>query len=269
MKPIEMLVTCKDMSDDPSMLSRRIVVRYLKKCLLEIKARLGPLTKELGLQHKLGRGHCDDWCLFFERTDADGVVWRAPVNFTFPPRSETGQQEITWDNVRIGLVETVVEKIGTNGWVSFVGNLDLEGLPIGAGSLVPDVDAAFAQAAEYLRQFPLFPEDINLSGVVDDGDLADFWKKLEPECQARGIEQIDVGRNNDGDEFYSFCYEGSNVEILYRGDETAFLIDGEVRARSSKNDIRNVLLKLKTILCSMEVISSVLRGENSFIPPRG
>lgn len=33
---------------------------YLKNRLLEIKDRLGPLTKELGLQHRLVTGHCDD-----------------------------------------------------------------------------------------------------------------------------------------------------------------------------------------------------------------
>ncbi|MGR9148092.1 hypothetical protein ACU8MT_01350 [Rhizobium leguminosarum] len=233
---------------------------YLKKCLLEIKDRLGPVTKELGLQHKLGKGHCGDLCLFFESSDADGIIWRAPVSFTFPPQSAIGQEEITWDRVRIGLQETAVEPIGTNGWVSFVGYADLEGSPIEAGTRIPTLDSAFEQAAEYLRQFPLIPEDINVPGVVDDGDLADIWKRLEAECRARGVEHVDVGRKGGTDEFYSFRYEGSKVEIVYRGNEAEFVINGEVQAAVPKHEPRKVLLELRWNLQSIDDKASITRG---------
>ncbi|WP_326912857.1 hypothetical protein [Rhizobium johnstonii] len=219
---------------------------YLKKCLLEIKDRLGPVTKELGLQHRLGKGHCDDLCLFFERTDADGLIWRAPVSFIFPPRSATGQKEITWEHVRLGLQETVAEPIGTNGWLSFVGYVELEGSPIEPGTRIPTLDSAFELAADHLQRFPLVPQDINVAGVVDDGDLADLWARLEDECRARGVERVDVGRNVDTDEFYSFHYEGSQVEIVYRGNEANFLIDGEIQAEVPKHELQKVMLELRS-----------------------
>ncbi|MDV4160520.1 hypothetical protein R1538_05220 [Rhizobium leguminosarum] len=212
---------------------------------MEIKERLGPLTKALGLQHRLGMGHCDDVCLFFERKDENGVVWRAPVSFTFPPSSYTGQKGITWEHVRIGLVETVAEPIGTNGWVSFVGFPNLEGMLVGPEGSIPTWDVAFDEAAEYLREYPLVPEEINLPGIVDEADLAEVWQKLQAMCRARGVEQIEVQRNADSDESYHFQYEGSRVEIRYSGDDAHFLINEELSSTAPSHDLRKVLFELE------------------------
>lgn len=78
----------------------------------------------------------------------------------------------------------------------------------------PFVDEAVELAAEHLREFPVVPKG-TASDVVNDGDLADFWVRLQRICVERGVEQIDVVREENGDEFYHYEYEGSVMEILY------------------------------------------------------
>ena len=214
----------------------------LRKCLLEIKERLGPLTKELGLRHRLSMDG-DEFRLFFERKDNNGVVWKAPVIFTFPPASTRQEIDDTWSKVRIRFTEAVAKPVGTNGWVCFDGP-DYE-LTIGQqNNQIPSIDIAFEAAESTLREFPLMPDDM-VSGVIEVGPLDDIWQTLRSICSDHGVEEIDVDRTGNGDEFFCLEYDGSAIEIVFSGDKAKFLVDGEVESVVQSYRLREMELDIR------------------------
>ncbi|WP_027668922.1 hypothetical protein [Rhizobium leguminosarum] len=215
----------------------------LRKCLLEITDRLGPLADELGLRHRLGTKN-DEFYLFFERRDEKGVVWKAPVIFMFPPALTREDIDDTWSDVRIGLSEPVVKPIGTNGWVCFDGHFDDCGEPIGPNAGIRSKEDAFELAETALREFPLVPDDA-VYGVIEDLSLADVWDGLRQTCAEHGVEQIDVGRDDKGDEFFRFEHVGCVIEILYTGNVARFLVDGEVQADLQRYGLREIQDEIK------------------------
>ncbi len=229
---------------------------YLKRCLLEIKDRLRPTTRELGLRHTLGRGHCDDLCLFFDRRDANGLIWRSPVSFTFPPASETGEAEISWKNVKMGVLETVVVPVGNNGWVFYDNDInDKFGELIAPDGDAAMVDEAFHVAREQLTAqalSPVYPLGTVLPKIVSDPDVGEFWFWLGPECDRRGIADVEVVRNEDQTESYRFHFEGQDLEIAFRRRRVDLVRDEEmVRELGEVEDPLTVIEKLRRALDAM------------------
>ncbi|WP_027668920.1 hypothetical protein [Rhizobium leguminosarum] len=59
-------------------------------------------------------------------------------------------------------------------------------------------------------------------------------------CVERGVEQIDVVREENGDEFYHYEYEGSVMEILYSDNGVNFFMDGRCSDVVPKFDLTEV-----------------------------
>ena len=222
---------------------------YLRKCLLHIKERLGPVTKELGLRHTLGKGHDDDICLFFDRRDENGVRWRSMLSFTFPPSRRTGEAELSLENVRMGINVPEVIPVGTNGWIHYVNDLmDLDGTALSRWAAGGPLDAAFDIAAEYLREHRLVPERFDLPKVVSLGDFGQLWQYLEPELRKRGVETVDVSRPDEWVEVYSFEFAGHRAVIVFRLETAELLIDGVVVHKGSSDNDSDELIGTLTYL---------------------
>ncbi|MGO7897985.1 hypothetical protein ACC719_11005 [Rhizobium ruizarguesonis] len=202
---------------------------YLRKRLLEIKKRIGPVTKELGLKHTLARMNSDNYHLFFERKDRNGVLWRAATCFTFDCEGMTGLKEITWDHIQIGLVETSVVNIGDNGWIAFHGDWPGRGFYDVNDRSLGSVEIALDAVEDALRRNPLVPQNYGLSNVMDSRDMINLWPYLEPACRNREIDRVEVGRDIEGNEFYRFEHQGSVVEIVRGQQRLHVVIDGEIR----------------------------------------
>ncbi|MGW9231080.1 hypothetical protein ACWGPT_09455 [Pseudorhizobium sp. NPDC055634] len=226
---------------------------YLKKCLLHIKERLGPVTKELGLRHTLGKGHDDDICLFFDRRDENGILWRSMLSFTFPPARLTPEKELSWQNVRLGIDVPEVISVGTNGWIHYVNEMmDLEGTALSRWVKGGPLDAVFDIAAGYLREHPLVPERFDLPKIVSLGDFGQLWRYLEPELRKRGVETVDVSRPEEWVEVYSFEFEGHRAEIIFQLETAALLIDGVVVHKgTSYNDSDKLIRTLSYLMDDM------------------
>ncbi|MBY5716676.1 hypothetical protein HFO33_08740 [Rhizobium leguminosarum] len=231
---------------------------YLRRCLLEIRDRLRPTTLKLGLRHTLGRGNHDDLCLFFERRDENGVLWRSPVSFTFPPASETGEREISWKNVRMGLQENVVTPVGTNGWVFYESdNNDTFGELFAPDGGDAEVKEAFELAKDQILEQALAPVDAVLPMVVSDPYLGEFWFWLGPECDRRGVAETDVVRNDDGAESYRFHFERRALEIAYLAQQVDLLCDdGVVRELGPNCEPVMVIEELRRMLDTMSYRSN-------------
>jgi hypothetical protein len=203
---------------------------YLRKRLLEIRERLGPISRELGLRHTLGRGHDDDLVLYFDRRDGSGIRWQSPTCFIFPPASVTGEDEITWKNVLIELDETVVFPVGTNGWTFYEHDfLSCQGSPVAPNGTTDEVDEAFEDAAENLRNQALAPKGgVILPFIVSDKDIGELWQFLEPECRRRDIDRVHVVRKTHGQEVYAFEYVGRTFEIAYTDGQAFLFEDGQM-----------------------------------------
>lgn len=201
---------------------------YLRNCLLEIKERLGRMTKERGLRHRLEALHGDQHIMVFDQRDEDGVLWRAPVSFTFPPPSVTGQTELTFDKVLYGHGESVRMSVGTNGATYCEGYIEQDGHPI-CSSDIPTVSDAFRLARTRLKM-PLFPVQEDLPGYMHDRDIALLWPALNRVRKQFGIEHFEVHRRADSDwrEAYHFEYLEKQMEI--RSDKywkIELVVDGE------------------------------------------
>lgn len=199
---------------------------YMKKRLQEINERLGATISELGLRPKL-EVLSQSYHLFFQRTE-DGIVWRSPVSFIFDPPNRTGKAEATWDNVRLGLAESDVMAVGSNGWVQYMGGYDDRGYTIGKCNYIETWEKAFELAADGLRRFPLLPEGTQHPFILDDGEMGNVWLALEEICLERGIDEVLVGRDDDRHEYFEFDYEGVRFHLVEVGFEIQMLKDGVV-----------------------------------------
>ncbi|MGR9400161.1 hypothetical protein ACU8M5_10475 [Rhizobium leguminosarum] len=201
---------------------------YLDDYLKEIDARLGPIIRELGLE-----AVSDDereGFLFFQREDEDGVVWRSPVGFWIIPPEFAEQDEPTWGTMSIGLGngKSRVVQVGTNGWVQYVGGWSGDFYQIGEEGDFADWDEAFEAAAKGLRIYPPVPEDYDIPGILNEGELHEFWPFLKATCEQHGIDDVDVGRDDNGFEFYQFEYSGSTFQVLWNLTHDAHLLkDGK------------------------------------------
>jgi hypothetical protein len=218
--------------------SRRIDVANLRKCLLEIRERLGPLIKELGLRQRLGMKHGEFW-LHIERRDENGVVWKAPVFFVFPPASSREDIDDTWSSVRVGLSEPIAKPVGTNGWVCFEGQYEYEGEPIGPKADIRSVEQALELAASTLQDFPLVPDDV-VDGVIECHCLSWIWDDLRMICDDRGVEQVHVKRDEKGYESFYFDHGDRMVEMRCIGDNVQFFLNGELLASAYHYNRREV-----------------------------
>lgn len=203
---------------------------YLRKRLMEIKKRIGPVTKELGLKHTLAQMNSDNYHLFFERKDRNGVLWRSATCFTFDCERMTGLKEITWDHIQIGLVETRAVAIGDNGWVAHHGDWPGRGFYNVDDRRLGSVELAFDAVEDALRRYPLVPQNYGLPKIMDSRDMIDLWPYLEPACRNRGFDHVEVGRDLEGNEFYRFEDQDSVFEIVKGQQRVHVVIDDEIRA---------------------------------------
>ncbi|QFY62702.1 hypothetical protein FZ934_20190 (plasmid) [Rhizobium grahamii] len=228
---------------------------YLRNVLLDIKDRLRPITRDLGLRHKLRSANFDDLCLCFERTDEDGILWRAPVTFVFPSAENTGQKELTWEHVRVGVEKVTIRPIGDNGWIQYVGAADNCGEPIGKGERFKTMNAALKGAAVALHLYPLAPVDLYVPFVIEDVEAGDMWPHLRRQCRQAGIHEINFGRSKDKSEFFSFKFHESLIEIVYRAPpayHADIVIDGQVRATQNNSNRWRILSYLEMYLEDIE-----------------
>lgn len=226
---------------------------YLKNRLNEIEAILGPLTIELGLKPRLRRGE-DIAYLTFEREDEHGVVWHAPVKFVFPLSKYTGQKEITWDNVRLQTVSVEIVPVGTNGWSYYSGDVSGYGEPMVSLGYPEDgtLERAFEEAKSSFLEYSLIPE-YDAPGVIENTELVAIWPELRQICLENAVEQIDVGRDADRNEFYRFEHEGRVVELVYDvGCKVKLLVDQAQRWTGSHYDFQDVERELKTMFHDLQ-----------------
>ena len=229
---------------------------YVRKRLMEIKQRLGPVTRELGLRHSLRKTFEDELVLCFDRRDENGVRWVSPTCFIFPPAKWTREDEITWKHVMLDLDETVSYPVGTNGWIFYERDFCmLWGHPVAPGETDAQVDRAFELAAENLRGQALAPQafGLDLPYVVSDIDIGQLWEFLAPECRRRNIEQVDVIRRDGGKEAYVFEYAGRSFEVEYRERRAVLLKDGQVlRFLGEEDDHAEAASELGAALVELE-----------------
>lgn len=201
---------------------------YLTGRLRDIYERLGPTLKERGLRLRL-TGPNSEHYLFFQRTDEDGVVWRSPVNFVFQSQEYTKMKEPTWDSgtIFLGAGQSSIEPIGTNGWISVWEGYTQHCMSVGHDEAFETWDEAFKDAEQRLRDCPLVPQKTCLHGILDDDMLASLWPVIEKICNAHGIEEINVGRDDLECEYYEFEYLGVSFRLLVDFDEMAnVVVDG-------------------------------------------
>jgi len=217
---------------------------YLKNRLLEIKERLGPLTHQLGLKHRLRRDK-ETAYLYFEQADNNETLWHSSVIFVFPLSPLTGEKEISWSNVRLAISGVHVDQIGDNGWVRYRGGGDNVGEP------VTSVDKAFADARAGLQEIPLVPEYF-APGILENDELADIWERLRTACLEHGVNHIEVSRDADQNESYSLEFDGHSIEIIYVSDYVRFMVDGEHVRTASKWNSNSVLLQLEWVFRDLQ-----------------
>ncbi|MDM9627841.1 hypothetical protein QTL95_18275 [Rhizobium sp. S152] len=229
---------------------------YVRKRLMEIKERLGPVTRELGLRHSLRKTADDELVLCFDRRDENGVRWVSPTCFIFPSAKWTREDEISWKHVMLDLDETVSYPIGTNGWVFYERDFNmLCGHPVAPAETDAEVDRAFELAAENLRGQALAPRafGLDLPYVIGDIDIGQLWEFLEPECRRRNIEQVAVIRREDRKEAYVFEFEGRSFEIEYREGRAVLLEDGQaIRFLGEEEDHMEAARELGAALAEIE-----------------
>ncbi|MDM9627844.1 hypothetical protein QTL95_18290 [Rhizobium sp. S152] len=201
-------------------------MHYLEKRLQEIDQRLGAITADLGLTPKMEVIN-RQYHLFFQKVDDSGNIYRSTVSFIFEPPARTGEAEVSWDNVKLGLCESSMIAVGSNGWVHYLGDYDYQGYTIGKGEYIETWERAFELAADGLRRYPLVPQGLGYPFILDDGEMGDLWVKLEPICLERGIDDVYVGRDDERWEFFEFDYAGARFQLIDRGFEIDLCKDGE------------------------------------------
>lgn len=215
---------------------------YLTGRLRDIFDRLGPTLAELGLKMHL-TGPDPEHYLFFQRTDAEGVVWRSPVSFIFLSQENSGMREPTWEGntIWLGKGTSSIESIGTNGWIVYCGGYSQAAFEVGEDDDFKTWDDAFQEAEKRLRACPLVPETLGLPGILDDGVMASYWPMIEKICGEREIENVDVGRTCSSFEYYEFTYLESQFRLLFdHRDSVHLIVDGGERKTVNAYD-RDIL----------------------------
>lgn len=197
---------------------------YFNKVMREIETALGPLLEELGLRLDLVEYDYYSRVVFTQEPEAE---WRSPVQILLPIPMVTGKQELGWEDVRIGCQPVYSMVMGTNGWRGYkvleLGKDNDEG-PAGSA------EKGLAAVSELLAEEEWYPIVRNLPGVPNSQDMIGVWENVEEALKEGAVDEVTLGRDEDGDETIAFECNGRSVVLAFpaRSRTASVVVDGRV-----------------------------------------